>query len=75
TAQHAVGTLDTLVNILFIQHDKGDEAADPSWAAGEEPAPAPVDSWGRGMVPMKKKLKPLTMEQLSSETSRPTSAR
>jgi len=76
-AQHAMGTLDTLVHVLFLQHDKGDQTADPSWAAGEEPTPAVVDTWGRGVVPLKRRLKPLTVEELQQggEGSRPTSAR
>eukprot|EP00802_Teleaulax_amphioxeia_P005873 Tamp_05877.p1 GENE.Tamp_05877~~Tamp_05877.p1 ORF type:complete len:818 (-),score=285.58 Tamp_05877:401-2806(-) len=76
-AQHAMGSLDTLVNVLFLQHDKGDQAADPSWAAGDEPMPAVVDTWGRGVVPLKPRLKPLTEKELQQggDGSRPTSAR
>jgi hypothetical protein len=74
-AQHAMGTLDTLVQVLFLQHDKGDQAADPLWAAGDEPTPAAVDTWGRGVVPLKRRFKPLTVEELQQggEWSRPTS--
>ena len=73
-----MGSLDTLVKVLFLQHDEGDEAADPSWLAGDEPAPAVVDTWGRGVVPLKRRLKPLTMEevqQTGGEAARPASAR
>ena len=75
-AQHAMGTLDTLVKVLFLQHDEGDQAADPSWSAGDEPVPAVVDTWGRGVVPLKRRLKPLTVEEVQGgEAGRPGSAR
>ena len=35
-AQYAMGTIDTLINVLFLQHDKGDVATDASWAAGDD---------------------------------------
>eukprot|EP00961_Rhodomonas_salina_P174724 2356777-Rhodomonas_salina.1 len=65
-----------LINVHFIDHDRGDRAAEPSWDGGEEPAPAAIDTWGRGSVPLKRKLKPLTAENMDMGTggSRPASA-
>ena len=44
-AQHAMGSLDTLVRVLFLAHDEGDQAADPSWSATTKPLPSLA--WGR----------------------------
>ena len=40
------------IAVYFLDHDIGEPSLDtaPNWTAGEEPIPAPVDSWSRGAI-------------------------
>ena len=77
TAQHAIRTLDALVEVHFASHDTGDAYEEASWDAGTEPSSGAMDSWGRGVVPIRRKAKPLTLENVErgSDASRAGSAR
>ena len=59
TAEHAIKAMDALVSIHTMAFDAGGSAAGAAWAPGDEPAGAPMDSWGRGAVPLKKRAKPV----------------
>jgi adenylate kinase len=65
TAEHAIKAMDALVSIHTMAFDAGGSAAGAAWAPGDEPAGAPMDSWGRGAVPLKKRAKPLSEELLA----------
>lgn len=42
------------LQLCFVASDAGDDVAcDPSWVADAEPAPAPIDTWATGVVPVK----------------------